>query len=91
MTFTDLADVVMSSVQIHFQELAFVRFCVTDNTTNHMTAQRVIPLKCLRPGELSSLGVSIECLVRSKNYVTVFDCIDIVAKGICIIDTSTDK
>jgi len=33
-----------------FQELAFVRFCVTDTSGNHVTAQRVIPLRSLRPG-----------------------------------------
>ncbi|ELT88365.1 hypothetical protein CAPTEDRAFT_107647 [Capitella teleta] len=36
--------------QIMCQELAFVRFVVTDMATSHVTAQRVIPLTCLRPG-----------------------------------------
>ena len=36
--------------QVLFQDLAFVRFCVTDTSSNHVTAQRVIPLRSLRPG-----------------------------------------
>jgi len=33
-----------------FSELAFVRFSVVDTSGNHVTAQRVIPLRSLRPG-----------------------------------------
>ncbi|GAB6024048.1 hypothetical protein CHUAL_008768 [Chamberlinius hualienensis] len=36
--------------RVAFQDLAFLRFTVVDVATNHITAQRVIPLKCLRPG-----------------------------------------
>ncbi|KAK2163869.1 hypothetical protein NP493_1446g00009 [Ridgeia piscesae] len=37
--------------QIHFPQLAFVRFGVMDTKGNeNVAAQRVIPLKCLRPG-----------------------------------------
>ncbi|KAK3593089.1 hypothetical protein CHS0354_038127 [Potamilus streckersoni] len=36
--------------QVMFSDLAFIRFVVVDTSTNHMVAQRVIPLKCLRPG-----------------------------------------
>lgn len=36
--------------QIMFYDLAFLKFCVYDADTNHLTSQRVIPLKCLRPG-----------------------------------------
>ncbi|XP_023223275.1 1-phosphatidylinositol 4,5-bisphosphate phosphodiesterase epsilon-1-like isoform X2 [Centruroides sculpturatus] len=36
--------------RVMFDELAFLRFTVTDMGTNHITAQRVIPLKCLRQG-----------------------------------------
>jgi phosphatidylinositol phospholipase C epsilon len=33
-----------------FPDLAFVKFSVIDNTNNHLLSQRVLPLKCLRPG-----------------------------------------
>jgi hypothetical protein len=35
---------------VSFQDLAFLRFAVTDCSSNHTMAQRVIPLKSLRPG-----------------------------------------
>nr|XP_024217236.1 1-phosphatidylinositol 4,5-bisphosphate phosphodiesterase epsilon-1 [Halyomorpha halys] len=36
--------------QVMFRDLAFLRFSVLDASTNHMICQRVMPLKCLRPG-----------------------------------------
>lgn len=36
--------------QVMFGDLAFLRFSVLDANTNHLLAQRVLPLKCLRPG-----------------------------------------
>lgn len=36
--------------QVMFRDLAFLRFSVLDAGTNHLIAQRVLPLKCLRPG-----------------------------------------
>lgn len=36
--------------RVMFQDLAFLRFSVIDATTNHLLAQRIVPLKCLRPG-----------------------------------------
>ena len=36
--------------QVMFRDLAFLRFSVLDAGTNHLLAQRVLPLKCLRPG-----------------------------------------
>lgn len=36
--------------KVMFHDLAFLKFSVFDNDTNHMVSQRVIPLKCLRPG-----------------------------------------
>lgn len=36
--------------RVLFQDLAFLRFSVFDSGTNHLLAQRVLPLKCLRPG-----------------------------------------
>ena len=36
--------------QIMFRDLAFLRLSVLDAGTNHLLAQRVLPLKCLRPG-----------------------------------------
>lgn len=36
--------------RVMFQELAFLRFTVMDSTSNHLLAQRILPLKCLRPG-----------------------------------------
>lgn len=36
--------------RVMFQDLAFVRFSVLDASSNHLLAQRVLPLKCLRPG-----------------------------------------
>ncbi len=36
--------------RVLFQDLAFLRFTVMDVTSNHLLAQRILPLKCLRPG-----------------------------------------
>ncbi|KAJ8935902.1 hypothetical protein NQ318_016235 [Aromia moschata] len=36
--------------RVMFQDLAFLRFTVVDATGNHQLAQRILPLKCLRPG-----------------------------------------
>ncbi|VEN34527.1 unnamed protein product [Callosobruchus maculatus] len=36
--------------RVMFQDLAFLRFTVIDGHTTHMLAQRIVPLKCLRPG-----------------------------------------
>lgn len=36
--------------KVMFHDLAFLRFSVIDAESNHLVAQRVIPLKCLRPG-----------------------------------------
>ncbi|XP_052101648.1 1-phosphatidylinositol 4,5-bisphosphate phosphodiesterase epsilon-1-like isoform X3 [Mytilus californianus] len=36
--------------QIMFHDLAFIRFVVIDASTNHILSQRIIPLRCLRPG-----------------------------------------
>lgn len=33
-----------------FADLAFVRFAVVDTASSHVTAQRVVPIKALRPG-----------------------------------------
>ena len=39
-----------TSNQVLFADMAFIRFVVIDASTSHMVTQRVIPLKCLRPG-----------------------------------------
>ncbi|XP_011137962.1 1-phosphatidylinositol 4,5-bisphosphate phosphodiesterase epsilon-1 [Harpegnathos saltator] len=36
--------------QVMFKDLAFLRFGVVEASSHHLIAQRVIPLKCLRPG-----------------------------------------
>lgn len=36
--------------KVMFHDLAFLKFSVYDCDTNHVVSQRVIPLKCLRPG-----------------------------------------
>lgn len=36
--------------RVMFQDLAFLRFSILDGTSNHLLAQRIIPLKCLKPG-----------------------------------------
>jgi len=36
--------------QVMFKDLAFLRFGVIEASSHHVIAQRVIPLKCLRPG-----------------------------------------
>lgn len=36
--------------QVFFLDLAFIRFDVHDAGSNHLMSQRVMPLKCLRPG-----------------------------------------
>ncbi|GFR59792.1 phosphoinositide phospholipase C [Elysia marginata] len=38
------------TLQVLFADMAFIRFVVIDASTSHMVTQRVIPLKCLRPG-----------------------------------------
>lgn len=42
--------------QVMYCELAFIRFMVTDTVTGHIVSQRVIPLKCVRPGMLLPQG-----------------------------------
>ena len=37
--------------QVVFPELCFIRFQVYDTNSSHVTAQRIIPLKCLKPGK----------------------------------------
>ncbi|XP_014229016.1 1-phosphatidylinositol 4,5-bisphosphate phosphodiesterase epsilon-1-like [Trichogramma pretiosum] len=36
--------------QVMFKDLAFLRFAIMDANSHHPIAQRVLPLKCLRPG-----------------------------------------
>ena len=36
--------------QVMFKDLAFLRFGIIDASSHHPIAQRVLPLKCLRPG-----------------------------------------
>ncbi|XP_076227082.1 1-phosphatidylinositol 4,5-bisphosphate phosphodiesterase epsilon-1 [Nomia melanderi] len=36
--------------QVMFKDLAFLRFGVVEANSHHLIAQKVIPLKCLRPG-----------------------------------------
>ncbi|KAF5272994.1 hypothetical protein FQA39_LY07643 [Lamprigera yunnana] len=36
--------------RVMFKDLAFLKFCVVDGTSNHILAQRILPVKCLRPG-----------------------------------------
>ncbi|XP_076030317.1 1-phosphatidylinositol 4,5-bisphosphate phosphodiesterase epsilon-1-like isoform X2 [Oratosquilla oratoria] len=38
------------SIKVMFKDLAFLRLTVVDTGTGHMTAQRIIPLRCLRRG-----------------------------------------
>ncbi|KAK4312307.1 hypothetical protein Pmani_016237, partial [Petrolisthes manimaculis] len=38
------------NIRVMFKDLAFVRLTVTDTVTGHTTAQRILPLKCLRRG-----------------------------------------
>lgn len=40
----------MFRFRVMFQDLVFLKFCVFDATSNHMLAQRIVPLKCLKPG-----------------------------------------
>ncbi|XP_076374836.1 1-phosphatidylinositol 4,5-bisphosphate phosphodiesterase epsilon-1 isoform X2 [Megalopta genalis] len=36
--------------QVMFKDLAFLRFGIVEASSHHLIAQKVIPLKCLRPG-----------------------------------------
>ncbi|XP_051171647.1 1-phosphatidylinositol 4,5-bisphosphate phosphodiesterase epsilon-1-like isoform X1 [Leptopilina boulardi] len=36
--------------QVMFRDLAFLRFGIVEASSHHLIAQRVLPLKCLRPG-----------------------------------------
>ncbi|CAL4059438.1 unnamed protein product, partial [Meganyctiphanes norvegica] len=38
------------NIKVMFKDLTFLRLAVTDTATGHQTAQRIIPLKCLRRG-----------------------------------------
>ncbi|XP_064077346.1 1-phosphatidylinositol 4,5-bisphosphate phosphodiesterase epsilon-1-like isoform X2 [Macrobrachium nipponense] len=38
------------NIRVMFKDLAFLRLTVTDTATGHMTAQRILPLRCLRRG-----------------------------------------
>ena len=38
------------SSQVTFSDLAFIRFAVIDASSNHVTAQRIIPINSLKPG-----------------------------------------
>lgn len=40
----------ISRFQVFFIDLAFIRFHIYDAGSNHLMSQRVMPLKCLRPG-----------------------------------------
>ena len=40
----------ISLFQVFFIDLAFIRFHIYDAGSNHLMSQRVMPLKCLRPG-----------------------------------------
>ncbi|TRY59920.1 hypothetical protein DNTS_013444 [Danionella cerebrum] len=35
---------------VHFEEMAFLRIAVVENNSSQLTAQRILPLKTLRPG-----------------------------------------
>ena len=41
-------------LQIYMHESAFLRFTVQDMSSNHISAQRVIPLSCLKPGKINT-------------------------------------
>lgn len=41
--------------QIVFTDLAFIKFTVIDTNSSHIAAQRIIPLRCLKPGNYSYL------------------------------------
>ena len=41
----------VNTFQVYFSDLAFLRFSVVDMNSNHLAAQRIIPLRALRPGE----------------------------------------
>ncbi|XP_062859440.1 1-phosphatidylinositol 4,5-bisphosphate phosphodiesterase epsilon-1 [Trichomycterus rosablanca] len=36
--------------QVHFEDLTFVRLAVVENNSSQVTAQRILPLKALKPG-----------------------------------------
>ncbi|KAI5617659.1 1-phosphatidylinositol 4,5-bisphosphate phosphodiesterase epsilon-1 isoform X8, partial [Silurus asotus] len=36
--------------QVHFEDLAFLRLAVVENNSSQVTAQRILPLKALKPG-----------------------------------------
>lgn len=36
--------------QVTFSDLAFLRFAVTDTTSNHLVSQRIVPIDSLKPG-----------------------------------------
>ncbi|XP_042223651.1 1-phosphatidylinositol 4,5-bisphosphate phosphodiesterase epsilon-1-like isoform X2 [Homarus americanus] len=38
------------NIRVMFKDLAFLRLTVTDTATGHVTAQRILPLRCLRRG-----------------------------------------
>ncbi|XP_072523775.1 1-phosphatidylinositol 4,5-bisphosphate phosphodiesterase epsilon-1 isoform X2 [Salminus brasiliensis] len=38
------------SFHVHFEDMAFLRLAVVENNSSQMTAQRIVPLKALKPG-----------------------------------------
>lgn len=36
---------------VHFEDMAFLRIAVVENNSSQVTAQRILPLKTLKPGE----------------------------------------
>lgn len=37
--------------QVHFEDLTFLRLAVVENNSSQVTAQRILPLKALKPGQ----------------------------------------
>lgn len=42
---------------VHFEDMAFLRIAVVENNSSQVTAQRILPLKTLKPGRKLITGV----------------------------------
>uniref|UniRef100_A0A672RBZ3 Phosphoinositide phospholipase C n=1 Tax=Sinocyclocheilus grahami TaxID=75366 RepID=A0A672RBZ3_SINGR len=56
---------------VHFEDMAFLRIAVMENNSSQVTAQRILPLKTLKPGyrHLQLRNLHNECLEISSLFI----------------------
>ena len=68
--------------QVMFVDLAFIRFVVVDASTSHTVSQRIVPLKCLRTGNIQFTIDQLQLIDKEKSYNDT-KCIEILEKSYC--------